>query len=241
MFNSKDEPVLCRHITENLNSFKGATPVFLNLDLISGKKYVYLLTENSLVKVGVLWNTSNNQTVSLLFSQRGFRGWPRVLFHEEKQTFCVNQCSKGAWLRTEAPHKQRASVCGTAAASVFEWKRIQIWDHPHLRLYSPHLEIRGPAQRSRFGISRASSAYLDQLTLTPEISLSCAMMLLSARWVKPGLERLQLNRRSPTFLTQLLQPKQERQQPCKSGSYWDRIDRRCIKARVDLILFFVMG
>jgi len=29
-------------------------PAFLNLDLISGMKYVYLLTENSLVKVGVL-------------------------------------------------------------------------------------------------------------------------------------------------------------------------------------------
>ena len=27
---------------------------FLNLDLISGMKYVYLLTENSLAKVGVL-------------------------------------------------------------------------------------------------------------------------------------------------------------------------------------------
>ena len=35
----------------NFLQFKG---VFLNLDLISGMKYVYLLTENSLVKVGVL-------------------------------------------------------------------------------------------------------------------------------------------------------------------------------------------
>jgi len=28
---------------------------FLKLDLISGMKYVYLLTENSLAKVGVHW------------------------------------------------------------------------------------------------------------------------------------------------------------------------------------------
>ena len=34
--------------------FKGEPQVFLNLDLISGMKYVHLLTENSLVKVGVL-------------------------------------------------------------------------------------------------------------------------------------------------------------------------------------------
>jgi len=34
--------------------FKGELRVFLNLDLISGMKYVHLITENSLVKVGVL-------------------------------------------------------------------------------------------------------------------------------------------------------------------------------------------
>jgi len=33
---------------------KGKFFFFLNLDLISGKKYAYLLTDNSLVKVGVL-------------------------------------------------------------------------------------------------------------------------------------------------------------------------------------------
>ena len=34
--------------------YERGTPVFLNLDLISGMKYVHLLTENSLVKDGVL-------------------------------------------------------------------------------------------------------------------------------------------------------------------------------------------
>ena len=38
--------ILKRNLKEN--------SVFLNLDLISGMKYVHLLTENSLVKVGVL-------------------------------------------------------------------------------------------------------------------------------------------------------------------------------------------
>ena len=36
------------------HKLKGELRFFLNLDLISGMKYVYLLTENSLVKVGVL-------------------------------------------------------------------------------------------------------------------------------------------------------------------------------------------
>ena len=35
-------------------NLKGELRFFLNLDLISGMKYVYLLTENSLAKVGVL-------------------------------------------------------------------------------------------------------------------------------------------------------------------------------------------
>ena len=37
-----------------LNVTGEKTPVFLNPDLISGMKYVHLLTESSLVKVGVL-------------------------------------------------------------------------------------------------------------------------------------------------------------------------------------------
>jgi len=37
-----------------LSGVKGEFSLFLNLDLISGMKYVHLLTENSLVKVGVL-------------------------------------------------------------------------------------------------------------------------------------------------------------------------------------------
>jgi len=40
--------------TETLISQLKENSVFINLDLISGMKYVYLLTENSLVKVGVL-------------------------------------------------------------------------------------------------------------------------------------------------------------------------------------------
>ena len=41
---------ICKFAT----TVKGEVQVFLNLDLISGIKYVHLLTDNSLVKVGVL-------------------------------------------------------------------------------------------------------------------------------------------------------------------------------------------
>jgi len=43
-----------RHWIHEYNICQRGTLVFLNLDLISGMKYVYLLTVNSLAKVGVL-------------------------------------------------------------------------------------------------------------------------------------------------------------------------------------------
>ena len=52
MHNGQSE--LMKSFDCNFGSLRG-TPVFLNLDLISGMKYVYLLTEISVAKVGVLW------------------------------------------------------------------------------------------------------------------------------------------------------------------------------------------
>ena len=56
--NTVSDPRLLLNIRTSIptccSSSQRGTAVFLNLDLISGMKYVHLLTENSLGKVGVL-------------------------------------------------------------------------------------------------------------------------------------------------------------------------------------------
>jgi len=43
---------------------------FLNLDLISGMKYVHLLTAKSLVKVDVLWTLFSSLEIRVYLSER---------------------------------------------------------------------------------------------------------------------------------------------------------------------------